>query len=149
MDTVGRLKELISLKANNEPVRIISHSLGGIVSIIAAQDCPQIKKIVTMGTPFGGSTVAAILRWFVPITLFQEIQTNSAIIKSLKCPEIPVRSFVTKDGNNPLINEPNDGVVTVKSQLALAGPEYINVNLNHFEVLLSNQVVNDIESFLF
>lgn len=145
--TVANFKILVDSQV--EPINIISHSLGGLIAVMGANNCPKIEKIVTMGSPFGGSNVASLLRWFMPIILFQEIHTGSSIIKNLKCPQACIKSFVTQDGSNPFIREPNDGIVTVRSQKALVGPEYIDMNLNHFEILLCDNVIGIIKDFIF
>jgi hypothetical protein len=61
----------------------------------------------------------------------------------------PTLSLVTVKGDNPMINEDNDGVVSVKSQTAWSAPEYISVPYNHFEVLLADETITIIKEFLF
>ena len=48
----------------------------------------------------------------------------------------------------PFTSEANDGVVTVASQTALIGPHYELLPLNHFEVLLSKEVIKLLVDFL-
>ena len=134
-----------------KPVTIIGHSLGGIIAVELYRSGLPIKKIVTLSTPFGGSESADKLRWFYPsYQLFNDIRTNSGVIKGLQDfhVDVPMLSFVTTDGHSPLIDGDNDGVVTVESQRILSGPDYQEVSLNHFEILLSEQVAKRIRAFV-
>jgi len=138
-------------KKFKKPVTIISHSLGGIIAVELYRAGLPIKKIVTLSTPFGGSTSADKLRWFYPAyQLFDDIRTNGGIIQRLKefHVDIPMLSFITTAGHSPVIDGDNDGVVTIESQNILAGPEYVEVTLNHFEILLSESVAKQIKSFI-
>jgi hypothetical protein len=55
---------------------------------------------------------------------------------------------VTNGGGNPLMNEPNDGTVTTQSQRAI-NAKFVDVNLNHFEVLLSKNTGKIIKNHLY
>ncbi len=48
---------------------------------------------------------------------------------------------VTTVGQSPWINEPNDGVVTLKSMRSRQDFELVEIPLNHYEVVLSDRVV--------
>lgn len=149
-NVVARYQKVID--ESEQPVSIVGHSLGGIVAVSLAQRSKNVNQVVTLGTPFGGSAVAGLLRWFVPNNvLFNDIHPHSAVLRALHASEThaPVLSFVTVGGNSAIMQEANDGVVTVKSQLALKGPEYRKVNWNHFEVLLAPEVIQQIQSTLF
>ncbi len=128
---------------------LIGHSLGGIVSAAIAQEVP-VAKIVTLGTPFGGSFVASVMSWFTPSQLMKDVAYQSPIIVSLKTnpPKIPMLSFVT-DAGPTVLGDRTDGVVTVKSQMALKGPEYRIVNYTHFEVLMTPDIAHAINEFVF
>lgn len=132
-------------------VDVVSHSLGGVIAISSAHRTNKIKSVVTLGTPFGGSVAADTLKWFSTHELYQSCHTNSPVLKSLhKTPlPCPVRGIVTTMGNNPVMYEPNDGVVSVRSQMALRGVEIVKVPLNHFEVLIADVTVRLIREFIF
>jgi len=146
-DTIAYLREA-ALK-ETQPINIVGHSLGGVIAASVAQVAP-IRKIVTMGTPFGGSFAASLMRWFMPTQLFRDICQQSPVISSLRAnpPSTPIKSFVT-DSGLVVLGEATDGVVTVSSQKALKGPEYHSVSTNHFEVLLNPRVATEISKFLF
>jgi pimeloyl-ACP methyl ester carboxylesterase len=145
---IDRLVE--EAQSETRPINIVSHSLGGVIAVSISHRVP-IRKIVTMGTPFGGSRAASFLRWFTPNQLFNDIHPTSGPIsdmrrKPLSC---PVMSLVSTEGNNPFLIEDNDGVVTVASQLALEGPTYVQIPTNHFEMLLHEEATGLINGFLF
>jgi hypothetical protein len=49
---------------------------------------------------------------------------------------------VTTRGASPWIQEPNDGVVTIESQQYRTDFELVELPLNHYEVVISNAVVD-------
>lgn len=144
------IERLVELCDENGPVAIVSHSLGGLISVGAALRTPCIEKIVTMASPFGGSRLASFLRWTHPCQLFDDIHVNSRLVQTLASSPIPcpVLSFVTTEGAQSFILEPNDGVVTIASQKAITGPVYVEKAFNHFEVMLSKEVALEIIDFL-
>lgn len=149
---VRRIIDKLVEEAQKEtrPINIISHSLGGVIAVSISQRVP-IRKIVTMGTPFGGSRVASYLRWITPNQLFNDIHPGSGPMTDLRRKPLtcPVMSLVSTEGSNPFLIEDNDGVVTVASQLALEGPTYIQIPTNHFEMLLHDETTSLINGFLF
>lgn len=134
-----------------KPVDIIAHSMGGIIALALLKDNFPIRRIVTMSAPFGGSIVAGQLKYMFPAhQLFADIDHGSSLIKELKSQKItvPMKSFVTVSGGSPLKLSQNDGVVSVESQLDLKGPKYKKVKLNHFEILLCEDIVQETKEFL-
>ena len=132
---VERVVETVS-----EPAFVVGHSLGGVIAVAAAQRTEMIEKVVTLASPLGGSEPATWMRWFWPDRLYAEIHPYSPIMVDVrKHPVItPTLSIVTTD----------DGVVSVPSQRALRGPIYVQIELNHFEVLLATEVPELINEFL-
>jgi hypothetical protein len=53
----------------------------------------------------------------------------------------PWTNIVTVKGQSPFIVEPNDGVVTIASQKHHDDMELVEVDYNHYEVVLSDEVV--------
>ena len=147
------IKSAIYQEFDGNPVSIISHSMGGLIAL-NLHNGKNIDKIVTMSAPFGGSRFVEVLRWICPnYQMFADVKTTSPIIKEIKSTKYtkPILSIVTTAGGNPLIGrgEQNDGTVTVSSQLAAIGPIYEKFDLNHFEVLMSDQIIGRIDSFIF
>ena len=57
----------------------------------------------------------------------------------------PWTNIVTVKGHSPFMHEPNDGVVTIASQKHHSDMELLEVDYNHYEVVLSDHVVSTIK----
>lgn len=145
------IKNVINKEFGDEKISFVCHSLGGLIALKLHHN-NNIERTVTMSAPFGGSRIVEYFRWICPrYQMFEDVKTTSSTIRELRRMEFnkPIYSIVTVSGGNPLLGEPNDGTVTVRSQMAVKGPQYDKIALNHFEVLLSDEVVNKISGFLF
>ena len=135
-----------------EKLFFIGHSLGGIYALHLA-DAYHAKTLggITLSTPYGGSREADYARYFLPFSrLMRDIGPLSepmARVKELKLPRLWT-NIVTVKGQSPWIQEPNDGVVTIASQKARADMELIELELNHYEVVISNRTVEHIRTQL-
>lgn len=129
-----------------ERLFFISHSLGGIYSLFLANHYHHTTKGgISLSTPYGGSAEADFARYFLPFNrLMKDIGTmSSPMTESRSLPAPPNwTQIVTTVGQSPWITEPNDGVVTLKSMRYRQDFELIEMPLNHYEVVLSNQVVD-------
>jgi pimeloyl-ACP methyl ester carboxylesterase len=151
MKVVDRIVALAQDETSIRPIYLVGHSLGGVIAMAVAQRCNRVQRLATIASPFGGSKVASLMRWLTPCPLFDDIHPASPLMCAVRrAPPIQrCLSIVTTSGGTPLIPEANDGVVSVDSQVALRGPHYINVPVNHFEALLSTEVVDLLSGFLF
>lgn len=150
-DNIEYIKKEVKKKFKDEPVDIIAHSMGGLIALALLRAHHPIRRIVTMSTPFGGSIVAGQLKYMYPChQLFADIDHGSELIQELKKTSItvPMKSFVTVSGGTPLKLSENDGIVSVESQLDLKGPKFKKIKLNHFEILLCEDVVKETKEFL-
>jgi len=123
----------------------ISHSLGGIYSLHLADHYKNITLGgVSLSTPYGGSKEADFARYFLPFNqLMKDIGPMSrpmAQAHQLPAPNNWTQ-IVTTVGESPWINDPNDGVVTIESMKSRSDFEIVELPLNHYEVVISNQVV--------
>ena len=123
----------------------ISHSLGGIYALhLANYYNDRTVGGVSLSTPYGGSKQADYARYFLPFNrLMKDIGPASrpmAAAKKLSAPPCWTQ-VVTTRGASPWIQEPNDGVVTIESQQYRQDFELVELPLNHYEVVISNQVV--------
>ena len=134
----------ISLMSTKD-ICFIAHSLGGIYALHLANAMPEvIKGAVTLSTPYGGAEVADYAQYFLPFSrLMRDIGPSSWVMKQAKRIKIqhPWTNIVTIKGQSPFMHEPNDGVVTIASQRHHADMELVEVDCNHYEVVLSDQVV--------
>lgn len=148
-EVIARISSQITHEG--EDVHIVAHSLGGLVAVAVAQRNTLVKSVVTMGSPFGGSVAADAFKWFSSHQLYQSLDKNGSVIRSIQDNLLPcpVRCIITTSGNNPMLYEANDGVVSIKSQMALKSAERIRVNINHSEVLMSDVAIGLVKEFIF
>jgi pimeloyl-ACP methyl ester carboxylesterase len=127
----------------------VAHSLGGIYSLHLANALPKnVIGAVTLSTPYGGAEVADFAKFFLPFSrLMRDIGPSSWAMKQADRIRIqhPWTNIVTMKGQSPFISEPNDGVVTVNSMKYHTGMELVEVDYNHYEVVLSAEVVKIIK----
>ena len=130
-------------------VFFIAHSLGGIYALHLANAIPkQVLGAVTLSTPYGGAEVADVAKYFLPFSrLMRDIGPSSWVMKQANNIKIqhPWTNVVTVRGQSPFITEANDGVVTISSMKHHADMELVEVDYNHYEVVLSDQIVDIIK----
>lgn len=148
IDTIKRASEVL-----DQPCHIIAHSLGGVVGVAAAQYVGgnNVETITTISTPFGGSEAADRMRFVLPFnSFFRNIRTTNPIFRAVcsEGPPVPTMNIITTGGQSPFEPKPNDGVVTVESQLAFTGTHQISVPYTHFEVLMDREVADTIAQFM-
>lgn len=130
----------------------ICHSLGGIYALhLANHFKDQVIGAVTISTPYGGSQSADYAKYFLPFSrLLRDIGPNSRPMKLTAKLDVlhPWTNIVTTRGDSPWMIEPNDGVVTIDSMTSRKDMEFIEVALNHYEVVISPTTVDIIKSKL-
>jgi pimeloyl-ACP methyl ester carboxylesterase len=135
---------LEQLKSGNDLV-FIAHSLGGIYSLHLANAIPDnIKGAITLSTPYGGAEVADYAKYFLPFSrLMRDIGPSSWVMKQAQSIKIqhPWTNIVSVKGQSPFMHEPNDGVVTIASQKHHKDMELVEVDCNHYEVVLNDEVI--------
>jgi pimeloyl-ACP methyl ester carboxylesterase len=127
----------------------VAHSLGGIYSLHLANSMPAaVKGAVTLSTPYGGAEVADYAQYFLPFSrLMRDIGPSSWVMKQAKRIKIqhPWTNIVTVKGQSAFMHEPNDGVVTIASQKHHEDMELVEVDYNHYEVVLAEPVIKIIK----
>ena len=135
---------MVQLKPVKDLV-FIAHSLGGIYSLHLANAMPSnVKGAITLSTPYGGAEVADYAKYFLPFSrLMRDIGPSSWVMKQAQSIKIqhPWTNIITVKGQSAFMHEPNDGVVTISSQKHHADMELVEVEYNHYEVVLSDEVV--------
>ena len=141
----NNLNDMQSTLKDCNNIVFVAHSLGGIYSLHLANSMPTaVKGAVTLSTPYGGAEVADYAQYFLPFSrLMRDIGPSSWAMKQAKQIKIqhPWTNIVTVKGQSPFIIEPNDGVVSIASQKHHEDMELLEVDYNHYEVVLSDQVV--------
>jgi alpha/beta superfamily hydrolase len=134
-------------------VTLIGHSLGGVIAAIIAADFPdRVEKLVTISAPLNGSRAAMALRWMPgSLPIIHDIVPTSSIIN--RCAELdlslPTLSIISTGGHMATSSEPNDSVVSLASQRGLQFGQKVEIDANHFEVLMIKETVDVIRNFLF
>ena len=127
----------------------IAHSLGGIYALHLSHHLPtQVLGAVTLSTPYGGAEVADYAQYFLPFSrLMRDIGPSSWVMKQASRIKIqhPWTNIVTVKGQSPFMHEPNDGVVTIASQKHHEDMELVEVDYNHYEVVLAEPVIKIIK----
>jgi len=145
----NNLKEMIEQLKDVKDMALIAHSLGGIYSLHIANAIPeQVVGAVTLSTPYGGAEVAEVVKYFLPFSrLMRDIGPSSWAMKQADKIKIqhPWTNIVTVKGQSPFMHEHNDGVVTIASMKYHADMELIEVDYNHYEVVLAEPVIKIIK----
>jgi pimeloyl-ACP methyl ester carboxylesterase len=144
------MRELLGAQKN---MFFICHSLGGIYALhLANEFSDQVIGAITLSTPYGGAEVADVAKYFLPYSrLLKDIGPTSWAMKHARSIQIdcPWTNVVTIQGSAPWIPAPNDGVVTISSQRKREDiMELIELDCNHYEVVLNDRVVDIIRERL-
>lgn len=129
------------------PIVIVGHSLGGLHAWHLAKKLDVIAGI-SISTPFGGSKAADWFRYIMPNwQLVKDVGTRSKpVLDAIQIEiDIPWTNIVTTVGNIPYIPQPNDCVISCESMKAVPGMEHTELAYNHYEVVLTSEVVNIID----
>ena len=145
----NNLKDMQSTLQAYKDIVFIAHSLGGIYSLHLANAMPAaVKGAVTLSTPYGGAEVADYAQYFLPFSrLMRDIGPSSWVMRQSDKIKIqhPWTNIVTVKGQSPFMHGPNDGVVTIASQKHHEDMELVEVDCNHYEVVLSDAVIKIIK----
>jgi len=145
----NNLKDILTQLDDVENMAFVAHSLGGIYALHIANAIPdQVVGAVTLSTPYGGAEVADYAKYFLPFSrLMRDIGPSSWAFKQADKIKIqhPWTNIVTVKGQSPFMLAHNDGVVTVASQKHHEDMELVEVDYNHYEVVLSDEVVKLIQ----
>jgi len=141
----NNLNDMIKQLTDVKDIAFVAHSLGGIYALHIANTIPdQVVGAVTLSTPYGGAEVADYAKYFLPFSrLMRDIGPNSWAMKQANKIKIkhPWTNIVTTAGKSPFMLAANDGVVTISSQRHHEDMELIEIDYNHYEVVLSDVVV--------
>ena len=139
-----KIKELL---ANVNDMFFVTHSLGGVYGLhLAEYFSDKVQGCVSLSAPFGGSDAAATLGLFFPDQVYRDIGPYSAPILKASGIRLNIlwKAIVSISGHSSMIRQANDSVLTTESMTCRRDVEYMRVDYNHFEILLSDVVVNEI-----
>lgn len=144
------LKAMVETLKDVKDIFFIGHSMGGLYALHLANLLPdQTIGAVTLSTPYGGHVVAEIAKWILPYyKLIHDIVPNSKMIKETR--NLPIKhpwtQIVTTSGNVPWLIQPNDGIITLASMKCRTDIELVELDLNHYEVVVSPETVKIIKN---
>lgn len=142
------LRRMVKELEGLDRIFFVAHSLGGVYALHLANEMPdRVIGAASMSTPYGGSKAAEGLRYMLPFNqVLRDIQPFSPPIIKAKTLKIlhPWTNIVTTRGKSPFMLEDNDGVVTRSSMRYRQDMRLVEVDCNHFEVVLSPAVVTTI-----
>lgn len=149
----NNLKEMELVIQKYKDVIFICHSLGGIYALHLSNSFPErIRGAITLSTPYGGAEVADYAKYFLPFSrLMRDIGPGSWPMKTANHIKLqhPWLNVVSTSGKSPWMNVPNDGVVTISSmKKRSADMDIIEIDVNHYEIVISNKVVDIIKNRL-
>ena len=148
----NNLNDMLLQLKDSDNIVFVAHSLGGIYALHLANAMPeQVLGAVTLSTPYGGAEVAQYAQYFLPFSrLMRDIGPSSWTMRQADKIKIqhPWTNIVTVKGQSPFMLAANDGVVTISSQRHHADMELVEVDCNHYEVVLSDVVVELIQERL-
>jgi pimeloyl-ACP methyl ester carboxylesterase len=156
--------EWIHKKYRFDNLFVVAHSMGGLVSRHAILENvyegrhDYIKLFVTISTPWGGHKAAAMGVANAPAVVpsWRDMVPESDFIANLyKRPfprQIPYYLIFSYSGRSGIMDENNDGAVTIESQLddrvqADAAKLY-GLNEDHVSILFSEDVVQTLNSVM-
>jgi pimeloyl-ACP methyl ester carboxylesterase len=145
----NNLEDMKAQLKDVKDIAFVAHSLGGVYSLHIANAMPKsVKGAVTLSTPYGGAEVAEFAQFFLPFSrLMRDIGPSSWAMKQADNIKIqhPWTNIVTVKGQSPFLLEHNDGVVTISSQRHHEDMELVEVDYNHYEVVLAEPVIKIIK----
>jgi pimeloyl-ACP methyl ester carboxylesterase len=145
----NNLKDMLAQLKDVKDLAFVAHSLGGVYALHIANALPDnVSGAVTISTPYGGAEVADYVQYFLPFSrLMRDIGPSSWAMRQADKIKIqhPWTNIVTIKGQSPFMHEPNDGVVTIASQQHHDDMELVEVEYNHYEVVLSDAVIDIIK----
>lgn len=132
-----------------DDVFFVAHSLGGIHALHLAHELGRrVIGGVTMSTPYGGSEAAEMVACLLPFSqVLKDIRPRSAPIVAGRdmSLSVPWTNLVSTSGSSPFMLAANDGVVTLGSMRNRNDIQLVDIDCNHFEIVLNPQAVAVIE----
>ncbi|GLK88446.1 esterase/lipase family protein [Pseudomonas turukhanskensis] len=133
---------------------VMAHSMGGLVArralqMLNADDSRNLCLFITLATPWNGHPSAAtgLKRMPVEVPVWKDLAPGSPYLQQLFATPLPAHirqwMLVSYTGNSRLLEEPNDGVVPLTSELSNAAQDEATrlylLNENHTSILQSRR----------
>ena len=150
----ARLRAVVN--KDERPVALVGHSLGGLVSLHAAQGLPvaKVSSVVMLGSPYQGAEAGVRLRKLTggPRSIVARALADWAKLDSKPTVQVPVYTLVgTRSAGLGRIvcgfTEPNDGTVTV-AETNYPGATSRQMAVSHTGMLFDVEVANQVAAWL-
>ena len=127
---------------------VVGHSMGGLMALGLAGK-PWVASITTIATPLDGLEINLLQNYLSRSSFLGEISTYSDFLKNIheKKYTMPIQHIISTQGFNPYIWEPNDGVVTLRSQRGWKSGATHDVSANHTEIMMTPETVKLLATF--
>lgn len=142
-EVLARIKfEISELSDDANDVVVVGHSLGGVLAL-STDSLGAVSDIVTLAAPLSGVKFALLVQMYIYAPLVKAVSQESNYISDMhkKVYNKSYHVLAATRGYNPLLNGPNDGVVTIKSQIEWT-PENSTITkleVNHHEILQAEE----------
>lgn len=119
---------------------VVGHSLGGLIAL-SLEDEPLVSRVVTIASPLAGLQMNRLMEFYLSFRspILGKIAAGSNFISSLHSKKYtkPIDTIVAAKGFNPLLTEPNDGVLTIECQTSWLPPNarLRPIAASHFDIL--------------
>jgi pimeloyl-ACP methyl ester carboxylesterase len=147
------------LSSITDDIIVVGHSLGGVLAVLLAERCKQVKKVVTIAAPFGGILIS---RWmcyvsmmFTPFNkLWDNTHPDNKLLREIRNDDAlttPMIVYTVETQNSTMWFEPSDGIVTLHSQKALGDKKnitYKKVFCTHADAMMHPDIIVDINDLL-
>ena len=128
-----------------DDVFFIAHSLGGLHALHLANELgEQVAGGVTLSTPYGGSEAAEMVACLLPFSqVLKDIRPRSKpiIAAHRMMLAVPWTNLVSTGGGSPFMLAANDGVVTQGSMRHRGDIRLVDIDCNHYEIVLNDTAV--------
>jgi pimeloyl-ACP methyl ester carboxylesterase len=148
-DTTGGLNKLVKqVTEQTEPCHVVGHSMGGIIALLLMKKS-WVKTVTTISTPLGGLDVNIVQTMLSRSDFIRDLMSRGDIVNQIAqlTSVKPVQHLISTRGFHPWLYEPNDGVVTVRSQKANLIGQVTEVSANHSEIMLSPETAELLQNF--
>lgn len=162
---LAKMLERAQSRTRNQPLIIIAHSMGGLVARRAitylenAGKASAVNYFFSIATPWGGHQLASLGTEQSPVIVpvWRDLAINSTFLQQMYAQPLPKHIvfdlLYATGGGNDVSSEPNDGVVTVKSQLderaKREAKQYIAIDAPHVAALTHIDTLKTLNAALF